>query len=145
MEEDYEVMQKRISKANEKLIKKFADHLLEKNLTTKTIEKHCSNIAFYGNDYLLNYESCTLIDGADCISDFLGFWFIRKCMWANQTTMKEYITSFKKFYCWMLNIEKITKIDYEVMVITIKENKEVWLEIVRKYNDPNTDFEDVFN
>jgi hypothetical protein len=144
MEEDYDVMQKRISKANEKLMKKFAEHLLEKKLTTKTIEKHCSNMDFYGNDYLLNYESCTLTEGSDCVSPFLGSWFIRKCMWSSQTTMKEYITSFKKFYGWMYDTGKLSKNDYDLLLFTNKEEKETWLETVRKYNDPDIDFEDVF-
>lgn len=48
-EDDYEAMANRISSANEKLIAKFATHLMLKNLSLKTIDKHCSNIRFYGN------------------------------------------------------------------------------------------------
>ena len=33
---------------------------------------------------------------------FLGYWFIRKAMWANEAAVKFNVTSLKKFYDYML-------------------------------------------
>ena len=144
-EEDYEDMCKRIQRANAKFLDAFHTYLTdEKKLTEKTALKHGNNIAFFGNDFVLNYESGTLDQASAFISVFLGSWFIRKCMWSSPTAIKENILSFKKFYLWMKNNNHISKEDYTTLLSTIKEEQTEWLETCRKYNDPAVDFEDVF-
>lgn len=145
--DDYEIMVTRISKANEKIIRKFADHLLFKKLSEKTVEKHCSNIDFYGNDYLIHYveEEITVDQAPFFISNFLGSWFIRKCMWSSETALKENITSFKKFYGWLHDTGSLSSKDYGDFMQMLKEEKEQWLKTMRKYDDPDTDFEEVFS
>ncbi len=146
-EDDYEAMLNRISSANETVIGKFAEHLQIKKLSKKTIEKHCSNIAFYGNDYVANYsdDEVTVDQASLSISGFLGSWFIRKCMWSSEAAIKEYITSFKKFYGWLHETEALSTEDHNDFLQMLKEEKNQWLETVRKYNDPDTDFEEVFS
>ncbi len=101
-EEDYEVMQERIQKANARYLDAFYVHLTkEKKLTEKTALKHANNVAFFGNDFVLNYESETLDQAIPFIGGYLGSWFIRKCMWSTPKAINENITSFKKFYVWM--------------------------------------------
>lgn len=145
MEEDYEIMEKRIGSANDKIISRFTDHLKLKKLTDRTIQKHCSIISLYGNDYLLNYVEDTPLDkGALFISEFLDSWFIRKCMWADEASSKANITSLTKFYAWLLEDGRISKKDHSEFLSIIKNEKDGWIARVNKYNDPDTEFEDVF-
>ena len=145
-EEDYEVMQERIQRANAKFLDKFYIYLTEeKKLAEKTALKHANNIAFFGNDFVLNYESETLDNASNFIGEYLGSWFIRKCMWSSPTAIKENIISFKKFYTWMKDNSHISKEDYATLLEIIKEEKDEWLKTCTKYNDPEVDFDDVFS
>lgn len=145
MEENYEdKRQERLIAVNNKLISEFKKRLKANKISKRTIEMHSSNIELYGNDYLINYEEKDLIDGYCYIGSFLGSRFIRKCIWASETSMKQYITSLKKFSSWMLEASKLDQDNYNNLIAIIKEGKDDWLETIRKYDDPDTDFEDVF-
>ncbi|MFC4992300.1 IS1096 element passenger TnpR family protein [Rubritalea tangerina] len=135
---------KRIFEFNSKLVDEFAIYQLDNKVSQATVNKHCRNVLLFGNDFLLNYEGLSLTDDPSFIDEYLGNWFIRKCMWSDEKSIKENITSFKKFYAWAEKKGKITKNDYTELLLTIKEMKNVWLERSQKYNDPNIDIEDVF-
>ncbi len=147
-EDDYEEMAERTIKINDNKIRAFYVYLEKKGLTKKTIEKHCSNIAFYGNDFIINTCEEDEIPTVDMamfhIDYFLGSWFIRKCMWSSESSIKEYISSFKKFYGWLNDLGAFSKTDYQEFQDLIKQGKEEWLGTMKKYDDPDTDLEDVF-
>ena len=143
-EEDYDDMVERIQKANFPFLDDFYQYQLDFGLSENTASKHLSNIDFYGNEYLLNYEGETLDKGMFFIGLYLGSWFIRKCMWSSPSAIKQNITSFKKFYKWMSEKGHISKEDYAKFLLLIKEEKDEWIETAQKYNDPNVDFEDDF-
>ena len=85
--EDYEKIEVECDKErvkNEKLLKEFSNWLKKSNLTKKTIDKHTTNIDFYINEYLLNYDVIEAKNGIDEIDLFLGDWFIRKAMWSSK-------------------------------------------------------------
>jgi hypothetical protein len=86
------------------------------------------------NEIKIN-EGCYQLDG------FLGDWFIRKAMWSTPATIKQNITSFKKFYRCMLEKEFIKKEDYEQLIDDIKNEGEEWLEKCAYYNDPDGDYD----
>ena len=144
-EEDYEVMQERIMKANESILNDFYAELLKQGLTEKTALKHGNNLAFFGNDFLLNYESATLVEGIEHFPYFIGSWFIRKAMWSDETTVKDNIVAAKKFYTYLDGRGQIEERALQQLLDCIKEEKETWLETVRKYNNPDIDFEEVFH
>ncbi len=54
-------------------------------------------------DYLVYYEPLKRLDEADDgdVFTFLSSWFPRKAMWANETNVKSYLASFKKFFKWI--------------------------------------------
>jgi len=139
------------------ILEQFEKYLQEQGLSDKTVNKHLSNLDFYANDYLINYCSeefednkffvPTIIDGVffSCIDDFLGDFFIRKCMWSSENTIKENITSFRKFYTFLEKEGKIDKEDLDELKELIKEQKDEWIRKVNLYNDPDTDFEDIMD
>jgi len=154
---DFEELRKETITKNIAILEQFEKYLKEQGLSDKTLYKHLSNLELYANDYLISY--CidedeednifvpTIIDGVSpsCIDDFLGDFFIRKCMWSRENTIKENITSFKKFYTFLEKEGKIDKEDLAELKEVIKEQKDEWIRKVNLYNDPNTDFEEIMD
>jgi hypothetical protein len=57
-------------------------------------------------------------------------WFPRKALWASESSTKSYMTSFKKFFSYMVETEKISpEIEAEVKD-TLKEGKQEFLDAV---------------
>lgn len=113
----------------------FAESL--HNLSERTVGRHISNVAFYLNDFLMYDEARSFDQGIWMIGNFLGDFFIRKCMWSTPGTIKSPAVSIKKFYKCMLDHEMIQKADYEYLCETIKEDMPQWQEICEQYNDGN--------
>ena len=64
------------------------------------------------------------------VYDFLLNYFPRKAMWASETSTKSYMGSFKKFFSYMVETQKISpEIEAEVKE-TIKEGKQDFLDAV---------------
>ena len=146
-EEDDEAQQDRIYKFNEKFLDAFYKHLtVDKKLTKKTGLDHMSRVDFFGNNFACDYEGVTLDHAIPFISEYLGSWFIRKCMWSTPKAIKENITSFKKFYVWMQQEEHISQQTLDDLLLIFKKEKEEWLDTCTKYNDPEGgfDIEDLF-
>jgi len=143
--EQYEKDCKRIRKENESLLNDFKKWLSDKKLSKKTIVKHVSNVDFYINDFLLYEDAIEAADGVSSIGMFLGYWFIRKAMWASQSSIKENASSLKKFYQYMLEKGFIEQQDLDELKLTIKEEMPEWLATVRRYDDPDIeDMEEVW-
>jgi len=95
--ERYEEDCRKIRKANERLFNEFEVWLKSSGLSEKTINNHLSNIDFYVNEYLLYEDATEAKDGVDGVGMFLGYWFIKKAMWASQSSIKGNATTLKKF------------------------------------------------
>lgn len=117
-------------KINTKYIEGFVDELSKKGFVDKTIKNHYFNVDFYLNDFLLRENALTMENGCkdEYLSDFFGYFFIRKCMWSTPDTVKSTIASLKKFY-------RLLKEDYEEFTDTIRVNKEYWIDCCSEYND----------
>ena len=144
----YERECEEIKKKNHEYLELFETAMREKGLSEKTIRKHFDNIDFYINDYLLREEANPMVKGCYEVNPFLGYFFIRKCMWSTPSAIREYAASLKKFYGCMLENGFIDKMDYEFLIDDIKWNKEDWIEECRAFNDTDLsddDFFDVFD
>ena len=129
------------TKRNEDYLKMFKKSLEEKQLTTKTIRKHISNIDFYLNYYLTYYdEIIKMEDGTQHTRSFLGDWFIRKAMWASKSSIKEMASSLKKFYEYMSALGFVKISDYQEMCYEIKDNMDRYLENLEDYDNGTFDF-----
>jgi len=133
--EKYEEDCKTIRKANERLLSKFEVWLKSSGLSEKTIDNHFSNIDFYVNEFLLYEEATEAKDGVDDIGMFLGYWFIKKAMWANKSSIKGNAASLKKFYTFMCEMGLIDKEDLANLKQTIKEGMPEWLATLDRYDD----------
>lgn len=135
--EEYERECDKIRQTNEELLVLFEEELQNSGLSAKTVRRHLSNADFYINEYLLREEPRPMEDGITELDMFLGFFFIRKCMWSTPGTIKSTAASIKKFYKCMMNHGKISKDDYVYLCDDIKENMEQWQTDCAVYNDPD--------
>ena len=143
--EKYEADCKKIRRANQKILTDFESWLKSSGLSEKTINNHLSNIDFYINEYLLYEDAVEPKDGVDSVSDFLGYWFIKKAMWASKSSIKANASSLKKFYIFLLEKGLIEPDDLNALKQTIKERMTEWLETIERYDDPSIeDMEDVW-
>jgi site-specific recombinase XerD len=110
--EQYEQDCQRIREENKILLADYEKWLADKGLAPKTIAKHYSNVDFYINEFLLYEEAINAADGVISIGNFLGYWFIKKTMWASKSTIKSNGTSLKKFYEFMLEKGNIEEEDF---------------------------------
>lgn len=133
--EEYENKCKEIRKANKQLLGEFELSLKSSGLSANTTNNHVSNIDFYANEYLLYEDAIEVKDGVDAVDMFLGYWFIKKAMWASQSSIKYNATSLKKFYLFLYKKGVIEKDDLDNLKETIKEGMPEWLATLNRYDD----------
>lgn len=136
--DDYEKFEedcKKIRCANEQLLKEFGAALKLSGLSEKTINGHLSNIEFYVNEYLLYDDATEAKDGVNAVGMFLGYWFIKKAMWASRTSIKSNATSLNKFYMFMHEKGLVDTEDLIDMKQRIKEEMPEWLATLDRYDD----------
>ena len=119
---------------NDSLLELFEKDM--EGLSPKTIRRHLSNVDFYINEFLLYADALPMEYGLGKIDEFLGEFFIRKCMWSTPATIKSTAASIKKFYKCMLDHGKIEKGDYKFFCETVKVGMEDWQALCAQYNDP---------
>jgi hypothetical protein len=136
---EYEEACEQIREENEALLDEFAAWLEQKRLSEATIRRHTENVDFYINEYLLYEDAIEAKDGASDISMFLGYWFIKKAMWASPAQIKSNAASLKKFYAFMQEKGEISPEELSQLNETFKEEMPEWLETMQRYDDPDID------
>lgn len=131
--EEYEKQCKAIRNQNYELLELFEEDL--KGLTANTKKRHLQNVEFYLNDYLLYADAIPYDEGAERLDEYLGYFFIRKCMWSTPASIKSTATSIKKFYKCMLEHGKLEKDKYDFLCWDLKDNMEQWQADCEQYND----------
>ena len=124
----WEAQVESVQQANNILLEEFRQRLVADKLSPKTITSHTENMRFFVNDFLLYNDIIMPQDGCEHISMFIGDFFLRKALWASPDSVKKYISSFKKFYTFMVETGRTTVSQLEAMKLTIKEEKEEWIE-----------------
>lgn len=142
--EQYESECKKRKTENVDILHRFTEYLESKKLSKKTITKHVCNIDFYINDFLLYEEPLKPSEGVTRLDHFLGYWFIKKALWASVTSIKENITSLKHFYTHLHQIGDITAEELYEMKLDIKENKDEWFEALRAFDNPDDNLYDLW-
>lgn len=135
--EEYEKLTNEQLIINKRYLELFESDLTAKGLSDKTIYAHLSNVDFYLNEYLLRTDIIPMEKGMDYVDDYLGYFFIRKCMWSTPSSIQSNSASLKKFYKCMLDHDLILKEDYTHLINTIKDNIDQWKEDCAIYNDPD--------
>ena len=129
--DDYDAQVDAIQKHNAPILASFQTSLAHAGLARKTVKNHVDNIDFF-TEYLVYYEPLKRLDEADegDISAFLLDWFPRKALWASVSNTKQYLASFKKFFQWMGDTQRIAPEVVEDVLTTLKEEREDFLDAV---------------
>lgn len=128
---------KKIKLQNKKILDDFAEWLKQSGLKESTIDKHYNNVDFYINEYLLYEDATPAKDGASRIGMFLGYWFIKKAMWANAAAIEQNAASLKKLYQFMMEKKEIDADEFEDLKNDVKENMPEWINRMNRYDDPD--------
>lgn len=129
---------KKIKERNYLLLDLFKDDLIQSGLKDKTISRHLSNVEFYINEFLLYRDAYPMEEGLNMLDDYLGDFYIRKCLWSTPGNIKSTAASIKKFYKSMLAHGEIDKAGYHDLCSLIKDSMEVWQTDCAIYNDPES-------
>ena len=135
--EEYEKKCDEIREQNKLYLKVFAEDI--RGLSPKTINRHLGNVDFYLNVYLPREDALTMEEGLNYVDSYLGYYFIRKCMWSTPATIKSTAASIKKFYKCMVEHGFIKKEGYDYLCSVIKEDMEQWQADCAAYNDLDAD------
>jgi len=148
MTDEYEVYEqkcKAVREVNADLLDGFESWLAESGLGPNTIDKHVGNVEFYINECLLRDDPPTsAAEGVARVDYFLGYWFIRKAMWANPTSIKGNAAGLKKFYTYLAGIGMVSGDDLAKLREDIKMGMPEWIATVRRYDDPDVDPNDIW-
>ena len=132
---DYLDFSEKNEDTNHEYLLLFQEDLENAGLKEKTIYNHLSNADLFINDFLGYRMNVTMEEGVTMLGDFLGDYFIRKCMWSSPSSVKTTAASLKKFYKSMAEHGKIEKKDYDYVCRDIKESMEYWQESCESYNN----------
>lgn len=135
--EQYLKSRQSIQETNDFLLELFEEDLVKSGLKQKTVNRHLSNINFFLNEFLVRTGALSMEEGISMLDEYLGNFFIRKCMWSTPANIKTNTTSIKKFYKCMLEHRKIKKEDYDFLCSCIKDSMESWQCDCAIYNDPD--------
>lgn len=129
---------KKIKERNYLLLDLFKDDLIQSGLKDKTISRHLSNVEFYINEFLLYRDAYPMEEGLNMLDDYLGNFYIRKCLWSTPGNIKSTATSIKKFYKSMVDHGEIDKEGYYDLCSLIKDSMDIWQMDCAIYNDPES-------
>jgi len=136
---EYEKQCERIRQENAKLLDGFAEWLAARGLSEKTIRRHRENMDFYLNHFLLYEDAERPEEGVHRAGMFLGYWFIRKAMWASRASIKSNAASLKKLYTFMVAEGRVKQEELDDLKMEIKEGMPEWLATIDRYDDPDID------
>ena len=131
----YEQASKQIRKENAELLDGFDQWLAAQGLNEKTIEQHVRNVDFYINTFLLYSDAVPAKEGTLGVWSFFGNWFIRKTLWASQSSMRQMGVSLKRFYTFMHEQGQIDADTLADLKETVKEEMPNWLALLRRHDD----------
>lgn len=128
-------------KRNTYFLNLFEEDLTRSGLKPGTIGRHLSNAETFLHE--LAFREGWYME--QCLEDpgqFLGNWFVRRCMWSTPANVKTTAASIKKFAKSMADHGIITKDEYNFAVSEIKDNLPEWQDNCAWYNSSSGDFDE---
>ena len=128
---DYDAEVRVIEAHNAPILDSFQTWLTSEGLSKMTVKSHMDNMEFFA-DYLVYDDPLQRLNEADevDVGSFLLDWFPRKAMWASVSSTKSYLASFKKFFVWLREADRISPEVVDDILTMIKEDRQEFLEAV---------------
>ena len=114
-------------------LEQFEKWLKNKKLSDRMIRNHLNNVDLYINDYLNYYEITLMEDGVTGVEMFFMDWFVRKCAWTSESSIRATATSIKKFYECMMKLGFVKKKNYELLANILKKNMNKYIDNFIEY------------
>jgi site-specific recombinase XerD len=126
--ETYDARVQAIRAYNRPLLEDFGTWLDHKGFSEQTVITHLGNIYLFAS-YLVYYEPLKKLDEAteSNVYWFLADWFPRKALWASVRSVQSYCASFKKFFQWMGETNRISFETVAGVISTLKEERKLFL------------------
>ena len=147
MEMGYEDWGKKVEQEMGPYIDLFCEELNKGTLSLQTKRRHVGNIELFLIDYTVRYHEVAdrsqpleLFDVCLDYADFVGYFFIRKCMWATPASTKQLCASLKKFFKCMTDLGKLTEEEYASLTNSWKEDVEGFVALAEDYDDLGSGF-----
>lgn len=128
------------NRRNEYFLDLFYEDMQDAGLSSQTYNKHYSNVQVF-LDMLGSREGWIMEECLEDPGQFLGNWFVRRCMWSTPANIKTTATSIKKFAKCMLDHKIIEKDDYKYLCDEIKDNLPEWQDNCAWYNNSGMDLD----
>lgn len=145
-EEDYEVAQERLQKENEQILADFINVTVgEQKKGKHKMNQAAEHLRFFANEYLADYQNSNLLEGLECFSFFIGDWFIRKCMWSDEKSVRENLNAFRLFLAYLKGTQLVSAERVLSMEGILKEGNECYLLRAKYYAHPDIELEDIMN
>lgn len=114
-------------------LEQFEKWLKNKKLSDRMIRNHLNNVDLYINDYLNYYEITLMEDGVTGVEMFFMDWFVRKCAWTSESSIRTTATSIKKFYECMMKLGFVKEKNYELLANILKKNMNKYIDNFIEY------------
>ncbi len=122
----------RLLQESDAYLEGFEAWLRAGKLSEGTIRRHTENVEFFLKTYLPTTDAENVAEGCLYAVDYLGYFLIEKCTWITPTSLKQNITSYKKFYRFMLEQGRLDPAWYETLESFIKDMQPGWIEECRR-------------
>src|SRR5690348_2335978 len=130
MSEDYDNRVNAIRAYNQPILEAFQTWLFRTGVSPKTVKNQVEDIAFFG-EFLVYYDDpLKRLDEADegDVYSFLSDWFPRKALWSSPSSVKAYLTSFRKFFKWLGETGRVGEQVVQEVLDTLKQERETFLQ-----------------
>lgn len=117
----------------------FCEDMEQAGLKDSTIGNHVNAAGSFLNTLARRNQDC-MEDCAENVHDYMGNWFIRRCMWSKPSNMKSTGTSIKKFLKSMRDHNFISPEVYEEAAMEIKDRMKEWIFVCACYNNQESSF-----
>lgn len=131
---DFDQMYEENESKNRGYVAEFEEWLKGNGLAGKTVDKHSRNIESFLNWYLVREELIPMEEGMDCVEHFISTYLASE-EFKSLATIKENLTSIKKFYQCMAERGHVAQGRYAELLEEIKYNKKYWFEQSQDYLD----------
>ena len=122
---DYDKEFDKVRKRNKEILEIFNKDL--SSLSDKTRKGHIDNASLFLEDFFYMEGLEDVVEAAAYVPSFFSF-FIDKCVWAAPSSVKSLARSMKKFYSSMEKNGLVEKKECDLVLETIKENLDEWVE-----------------
>lgn len=134
---DYDKEFDKVRKRNREILEIFNKDL--SSLSDKTRKGHIDNASLFLEDFFYREGLEDVVEAAAYVPSFFSF-FLDKCAWAAPSSVKSLAGSMKKFYKSMEKNGLVEKKECDLVLETIKENLDDWVE-ESDYDSDDYEFE----